>query len=213
VRLSITPDAAALLAPAILSLRNNRPFNLSVSVTRLPKEARMKARRRKLGGSAFAISIMAAWLLVGTISVQASPEAIESGREEFNSVCALCHGENAKGTGPLAKLLINGAPDLTLLAKKNKGAFPFSMIVDVIEGRAASSGHGIREMPVWGRTFRQEEARGKILDILLTLRAYNPGNSSPIRLRPFTTCTQRDREFVGVDELIRVFGPLFTQPL
>jgi hypothetical protein len=26
-------------------------------------------------------------------------------------------------------------------------------------------------MPVWGRTFRQEEARGKILDILLYLES------------------------------------------
>jgi hypothetical protein len=78
---------------------------------------------------------------------------------------------DGKGTGPLAKLLISGAPDLTVLSKKNNGAFPFSMIVDVIEGRAVEAGHGVREMPVWGKTFREEQARGKILDILLYLES------------------------------------------
>lgn len=121
--------------------------------------------------NALAIMTMACVIVASGLVQAASPEAITSGREEFSSVCALCHGVDAKGSGPFAKLLINGAPDLTLLSQKNKGVFPFSMIVDVIEGRAVTAGHGIREMPVWGKTFREEEARGKILDILLYLES------------------------------------------
>jgi mono/diheme cytochrome c family protein len=121
------------------------------------------------------IVTMAMWLVSGIGSFAlASPQAIAAGQEQFNRYCSACHGTDAKGTGPLAELLKNGAPDLTMIYKKYKGVFPFSMVVDVVEGQALPKAHGGREMPVWGTAFRDDEgdsrsARGRILDIVLYL--------------------------------------------
>jgi len=132
-----------------------------------------RSDRRK---SALLIATLAMWLIPMTGSfAYASPQAIAAGKEEFNRYCAACHGTDAKGTGPLAELLKNGAPDLTLIYRKYKGVFPFAMIIDVVEGQELTTAHGGREMPVWGTAFRDEDnsgrARGRILDIVLYLNS------------------------------------------
>ena len=43
--------------------------------------------------------------------------------------------------------------DLTRLAEKNDGRFPYSRVFAVIDGRYLVPAHGEREMPVWGRQF------------------------------------------------------------
>ena len=44
--------------------------------------------------------------------------------------------------------------NLTLLAKRNDGVYPFGRIYQVIDGRSPSAGHGTRDMPIWGNYFR-----------------------------------------------------------
>lgn len=74
----------------------------------------------------------------------------ELGREEFFERCAVCHGEDAKGSGPVAGLLRLEPADLTRLAIENGREFPFERVYQVIDGRVEVAAHGPRKMPVWG---------------------------------------------------------------
>lgn len=67
--------------------------------------------------------------------------------------CAVCHGESAKGTGPLAPLLNVEVPDLTGLAKRNDGEFPMLKVIQIIDRRTGVRGHG-GPMPIWGDYFK-----------------------------------------------------------
>ncbi len=74
----------------------------------------------------------------------------------FMNYCAVCHGKFADGDGPMASVLKVPVPNLTEIAKRNNGKFPFEKIERRIEGNAASvTAHGTKEMPVWGPIFSQ----------------------------------------------------------
>lgn len=72
------------------------------------------------------------------------------GKREFENSCALCHGKDGKGTGAINDLLKKAPTDLTTLAKKNGGVFPFERVYAMIDGRAMIRAHGDRDMPAWG---------------------------------------------------------------
>jgi mono/diheme cytochrome c family protein len=78
------------------------------------------------------------------------------GKEEFKTYCASCHGLTAKGDGPMADQLKKAPADLTQLATKKEGEFPFWDTYTMIDGRKAIAAHGGREMPVWGAEFKEE---------------------------------------------------------
>ncbi len=76
----------------------------------------------------------------------------------FKAYCAVCHGSDAKGGGPMAAMLKVPPPDLTRIAERNRGAFPMARIERIIAGEESTGlGHGTREMPVWGPIFSQVE--------------------------------------------------------
>lgn len=76
-----------------------------------------------------------------------------SGKEMFNSYCAVCHGKDGKGGGPAASAMKTAPTDLTVLAKSNGEKFPSSHVAAVIRGQATTASHGSQEMPVWGPLF------------------------------------------------------------
>lgn len=76
-----------------------------------------------------------------------------SGKEMFESYCAVCHGKDGKGEGPAASALKVPPPDLTELAKKNGGKYPAPHVASVIRGQADLASHGSKDMPVWGPLF------------------------------------------------------------
>lgn len=82
--------------------------------------------------------------------VQTSPT---SGKEMFNSYCAVCHGTDGKGGGPAASALKTSPFDLTTLAQKNGGKYPAPHVASVIRGQAEMPSHGSKDMPVWGPLF------------------------------------------------------------
>jgi mono/diheme cytochrome c family protein len=98
-------------------------------------------------------------LLCGLASAQVTtpPRVSDFGKREFDANCASCHGVDGKGNGPLRELLRRSPPDLTLLAKRNQGVFPMSRLYEVIDGEAVAA-HGSRDMPVWGRAYRIQDA-------------------------------------------------------
>jgi mono/diheme cytochrome c family protein len=83
-------------------------------------------------------------------------EVIAGGELEYQNYCAVCHGVDNRGHGIMSRFLTVRPADLTQLAKKNRGEFPFWRVYRTIDGREEVSGHGSRDMPVWGDRFRNQ---------------------------------------------------------
>ena len=74
----------------------------------------------------------------------------------YKAYCAVCHGSEATGNGPMAPALKVPPADLTRIAERNGGVFPMARVERVIAGEEPlPSGHGTREMPLWGPIFSQ----------------------------------------------------------
>jgi len=74
----------------------------------------------------------------------------------YKAYCAVCHGPNAKGDGPMAMFLKTPPSDLTRISSRNGGMFPLAKIRRVIAGEdPLAAGHGTRQMPIWGPIFSQ----------------------------------------------------------
>lgn len=76
-----------------------------------------------------------------------------SGKETFNSYCAVCHGKDGKGNGPAASAMKTPPADLTLLPKNSGGKYPAALVAAVIKGQVTTPSHGGQNMPVWGLLF------------------------------------------------------------
>ena len=96
----------------------------------------------------------------------------ELGRQLYVKYCSACHGEGGKGDGVISQLMHPAPPDLTQIAKKENGKFPFYDVIRQIDGRETLRAHGNSDMPVWGEVFQAEEgdspakqavARGKAM--------------------------------------------------
>lgn len=97
------------------------------------------------------LSSLIAAVFMGVVS--ASPVTAETlGEAEYMAYCASCHGVAADGKGPMAEFMSVRVPDLTTIAQRNDGAFPFLKVVHMIDGRSGIMAHGT-EMPVWGDRF------------------------------------------------------------
>jgi mono/diheme cytochrome c family protein len=81
------------------------------------------------------------------------------GRDNFDAYCAACHGRDAKGNGPAASALKGPIPDLTTIARRNRGKFDGLAIERVISGSDRNmAAHGSLDMPVWGPVFRTAQS-------------------------------------------------------
>lgn len=109
----------------------------------------------------------------------AAAQEMSYGKAEYLNSCAVCHGVDAEGDGPLTDVLMKRPPDLTRLAERNGGRFPYSRVFAVVDGRFEVPSHGEREMPVWGRQFLEEDAKlygPSGGEIVTTDRIYNLTN-------------------------------------
>jgi mono/diheme cytochrome c family protein len=93
-------------------------------------------------------------------AAQARTAEPTSGAQLFRSYCASCHGENARGAGPMSAHLRSTVPDLTTFSARNGGMFPAERVRQMIEGRGPAA-HGDRSMPVWGDVFLRQEVAGE----------------------------------------------------
>lgn len=92
---------------------------------------------------------------------RAQEEPIEEiGKQEFIRSCAACHGDDGRGGGPVAELLVIKPPDLTSIRKRHGGEFPASRVYRIIDGRNELRAHGRRDMPIWGDRYRADALRG-----------------------------------------------------
>lgn len=120
-------------------------------------------------------------VLLGSKSASAQEwEIIAGGEIEFQNHCAVCHGVDAKGDGLMSRFLTVRPADLTQLAHKNKGVFPFWQVYGIIDGREEVRAHGTREMPIWGDRFREQsdgrdgggraQAAGRLISLVFYLQ-------------------------------------------
>lgn len=95
--------------------------------------------------------------LGGTSEIAGSADnALVLGKSEFQARCGLCHGQEGKADGHITELFEAKPRDLTKLKENNGGAFPFSEVYQMIDGRNMPRPHGTGEMPIWGDYFMED---------------------------------------------------------
>ena len=85
-------------------------------------------------------------------------QPFDLGKREYQSNCAVCHGATGKGDGPYMRFLAykgKGLGDLTSIARRNGGVFPFQRVYELIDGTLEIEVLGPRDMPVWGKDYLQ----------------------------------------------------------
>jgi mono/diheme cytochrome c family protein len=100
--------------------------------------------------------ILAAAFIVGLTPVllgAGGQSSVTGGANDFNAYCASCHGQAAKGDGPIANSFRKRPADLTKLSSRNNGVYPSDMVFKTIDGKTPVSGHGGPDMPTWGDVF------------------------------------------------------------
>jgi mono/diheme cytochrome c family protein len=81
------------------------------------------------------------------------PDFIPSGKQMFKEYCAACHGLEAKGHGPARNALKIPAADLTTLAQRHGGDFPYDYVTTILRFGPGLAAHGSSDMPTWGPIF------------------------------------------------------------
>ena len=96
-------------------------------------------------------------LLILMLAATVRTAAAQSGIRDYQNHCAECHGLGGKGDGPSRLTIPMNPPpnDLTQMARKNGGKFPFDEVVDSIDGRKNIPSHARLQMPFWGTTLQK----------------------------------------------------------
>lgn len=122
----------------------------------------MNRRLDSVVGSGLARAFLFVALIVGApqcSEAQGGPDedVLGQGKSDFQWHCTLCHGSAGKGGGPMAKMLIKRPADLTTIAKRNSGTFPFWEVYRIISGKEEVPGHETFQMPNFWRRFNRDE--------------------------------------------------------
>ncbi|MFP6906223.1 MAG: c-type cytochrome [Verrucomicrobiota bacterium] len=103
-----------------------------------------------------------------------------SGETLFHRYCSSCHGTDATGKGPIARLLKHPPPDLRTFARRRNGQFSSVELARFIDGRQEVPAHGSRAIPVWGKQFARIEVEsteheslvsGNLLELVLYIES------------------------------------------
>jgi mono/diheme cytochrome c family protein len=101
---------------------------------------------------------LTAAILASTIAWSQQPqEQVDSiqGAVLYKAYCAVCHGVDARGNGPMAASLRVSPPDLTRYAARRGGTVFRAEMRRTILGPRDGVAHGTSEMPIWGPTFSE----------------------------------------------------------
>ena len=113
------------------------------------------------------------WVIASILGLSTVTFASESntGNKMYLQYCSSCHGKDGKGDGSVSRDLKVRVPELTGLAKKNKGVYPLDDVMATIDGRRSVRGHGDRDMPVWGERFRSESEGKKYPELTSLIKS------------------------------------------
>ena len=92
---------------------------------------------RILDGSLATAALLGVTLWAGDTPAiaQATQSNARGGAYLFTTYCAVCHGTNARGDGPLANSMRRRPADLTEITKRNKGVYSSDLVHRIIDGR------------------------------------------------------------------------------
>ena len=79
-----------------------------------------------------------------------------SAKDDFDHLCAVCHGPSGHGDGTVADFERLEAVDLTSVARRSGGRYPAAWINMKIDGRQDVRLGVERNMPVWGESFQRD---------------------------------------------------------
>ena len=96
-------------------------------------------------------AVLTAAAVVATEAQQSQPF---SGPGDYQVYCSSCHGVDGRGDGTIAKSLKKRPADLTLLSRRNNGAFPEEKVFNIIDGRKGNA-HADSDMPAWSEVFNK----------------------------------------------------------
>ncbi len=101
--------------------------------------------------------VLAASIILGVVTSLSTVNADEPiGKREFLKNCAVCHGSDGKGNGPMVDFLNQAPSDLTQIRKRNKDQFPIQQVYDTVVDVERVRAHGKRDMPIWGERYARE---------------------------------------------------------
>jgi mono/diheme cytochrome c family protein len=99
-------------------------------------------------------------------------EGENQGRTVYLRYCGACHGPQGHGDGIAGTFMTPKPVDLTRIATKHDGKFPFQGTMHVIDGTDNVRAHGDPDMPVWGEVWKTQagsaaagraEVKGKLM--------------------------------------------------
>lgn len=93
---------------------------------------------------------------------QARATLTASGKQTYTHYCAAFHGVDARGNGPAAFVLKTPPPDLTTLAKRHGGKFPYDYVSNVLRFGTRFAAHGSSDIPIWGSIFGSIEHNDEV---------------------------------------------------
>lgn len=95
----------------------------------------------------------------GDIALDA--DAAAKGAVIYARYCVACHGLSGRGDGSLSKDLRVRVPDLTEMANRSSGRYPYDRVVRIISTAEIVRGHGTVDMPAWGDAFKRTGGTGE----------------------------------------------------
>jgi mono/diheme cytochrome c family protein len=112
--------------------------------------------------------VVAAMLAVGYDMAQDKPldkvpKQAASGERLYKQYCAACHGSDGRGMGPAASALRTPPANLTTLAKRHGGKFPYDYVESVLRFGLPIVAHGSSDMPTWGPIFGTHEGNNEVV--------------------------------------------------
>jgi mono/diheme cytochrome c family protein len=115
-------------------------------------------RRLRATGALLALAFGCATAETPPEAATPSPDLVRlaAGRADYEQYCMACHGLAADGNGPIAPYMTPPPTDLRTIAARHGGVFPHAQLQAWIDGRDPIASHGTRDMPIWGKAFREE---------------------------------------------------------
>ena len=99
------------------------------------------------------------------LKAAATDAELAAAKDDFLTYCSGCHGDDARGRGPIAIELKTKPADLTRISERNGGSFDREAVYRRIEGLDMPLSHGTAEMPIWGAWFvHQAVGEGVLLE-------------------------------------------------
>src|ERR1700739_5071515 len=96
---------------------------------------------RKMLCAALVLGLSALSVAQTIKKVPAPQTPINDGGQMYVAYCAACHGDHGKGDGPAAPAMKSPLPDLTMLASRSGGKFPYNHVYETITGDASLPAH------------------------------------------------------------------------